>query len=90
MYETHIILIPTNSNKGRKDLERIENMKFASKEGVRQVLCFDEDAPMETENLLIFTLTDFMDACNNTDSVTPEDEKIDILKMWIGYVQIHK
>ena len=90
MYETHIVLLKIDSNKGRTDLERIENSKFDSIADAVNVLCFDEDAPVAVEDVNIVTLSDFVDACNSTDDDTPEDEIIDIQKNWIGYVQIHK
>jgi hypothetical protein len=90
MYEPRIIIIPVDSNKGREDLEAIENMKFDNREDVERELCFDEDAPMETEKLRIYSLTDFMDACNNSDDDVPRDENINIQEVWIGYIQMKK
>ncbi len=88
VYKTYIVTIRVNSNKGRQDLEEIENTDFNSEEDLRRVLCFDEDAPVATEDVKIYELTDFMDTCNNVDSDTPDEEEIDLGVIWIGYVQI--
>jgi len=85
-FETHIILLEIGANKDRQDLERIENCYFETVDQVLQELCFD--APVETEKVNIMLLTDFMDACNNMDDDTPIKERIDIDKIWVGYVNI--
>jgi len=89
-FETHIILLEIGANKDRQDLERIENCYFETIDQVLQELCFDVDAPVETEKVNIMLLTDFMDACNNMDDDTPIDERIDIDKVWVGYVNVQK
>ena len=73
--ETHIIIAPVNSFE-RKQLENIENQKFDSEQAVRDELG-DKD-----NNLIIHTLTDFMDECN--------DEMVMLTEEWLGYVQIKK
>lgn len=87
-YKTCIVLIPVGSISDRGVLERIQNEKFDDREAVENAICFDEDDPMATEDLSIYDLNDFMDACNNTDDDTPEDERIVITDNWVGYIQL--
>ena len=90
-YKTYIVVLEAGANKGREDLEEIEGTKFDSKEGVRRVLCFDEYAPVETEKLRIYTLSEFTEVFNNTDDDTLEDDdKFEIKKLSIGFVQIRE
>ena len=87
-YKTCIVLIRVGSNSDRTVLERIQNEKFDNREAVEKAICFDEDYPTATEDLGIYDLNDFMDACNNTYDDTPEDEKIVIMDNWVGYIQM--
>ena len=92
-YKTVILLVPVSKmSDGRKALERIENQKFDSVEGIQNAICFDEDDPMAVEDLSILSMTDYMDNCNDTDDSTKEQDwstNIDLDKNWIGYVQLN-
>jgi len=90
-YRTVMLIIKTEINScGRHGLEIVENKKFDSIEAIQNVICFDENYPMAVEDLAIIEMTDFVDLCNNTDDDTPEKERIDISKVWIGHVQLNK
>ena len=77
MKETIIVLLEVNKFSGREDLERIEGMDFRSIQEIRG----------EIDGVDCFRLTDFMDACNDSDSDNP---LIDISKNWVGYVNLIK
>ena len=66
----------------------IQNEKFDNRGAVENAICFDEHNPLSTDSVGIYDLNDFMDACNNSDDDTPEDEKIVISDNWIGYIQL--
>ena len=88
-YKTHIVLIPVDKiSDGRTKLEKIENGKFESIEAVENAICFYEDDPIAVEDLEIWNMSDFVDACNNTDEETPDEERMDVFGCWIGYVRI--
>ena len=74
---TYVILAPISV--GRKELERIENSVFDSVEGLLA------DLGVECG---VLTLSDFMDLVNNQDDDTPEKLKIDLNRLWFGYVRI--
>ena len=86
-YEPHIVIIPVGEG-DRSTLEGIQNEKFDNREAVENAICFDEHNPLSTDSVGIYDLNDFMDACNNSDDDTPEDEKIVISDNWIGYIQL--
>tara|TARA_R110000803_G_scaffold165447_2_gene228978 strand:+ start:183 stop:428 length:246 start_codon:yes stop_codon:yes gene_type:complete len=79
MKET-IILVLKVSNRyysNREDLERIAGMNFRSIQDIRDTI----------KGVGCYTLTDFMDACNDTDD---DASYIDISENWIGYVNLIK
>lgn len=89
MKQTFIILIPCNAvSDGRAVLEAIENDTFNNKEALLNRLCYDEDNPIDAERVSILPLTEYMDLCNDQDDDTPEEEKLDLLDVWTGYVHI--
>ena len=77
-----ILVLPTG-NIDRTDLEKIEDQTFESFDAIR------DEFPNDVSNSMnIFTLSEFMDACNSTDNDTPRNLRIDISKSWIGYVEL--
>jgi hypothetical protein len=77
---TRIITVPVSGSiGGRERVERIEGQRFHSKEAIREK--FDVEVG-------IFTMSEFMDACNNTDDETPSDLRIDLDNLWVGYVDL--
>tara|TARA_R110000822_G_scaffold44830_1_gene120188 strand:+ start:1261 stop:1521 length:261 start_codon:yes stop_codon:yes gene_type:complete len=84
MKET-IILVLKVSNRyysNRADLERIEGMDFNSIQAIRDTI----------KGVSCYTLTDFMDSCNDTDDDLIDSSRIniDISENWIGYVNLIK
>lgn len=86
MYETMILTLDVNSfSDGRKVAERIENEKFESHTDLVKRLMLElgtEGANYDDYNIQVWTLSDFMDACNSED--------INLVDTWIGYVQLKK
>ena len=74
-----VVLIPIASG-DRQPLEHIENQKFDTIEALQNAICFDEDNPMAVEDLMVMTLSEFVDACN--------DQFINLEEMWVGYIQM--
>lgn len=77
MKETIILVQSVGGTKGREDLERISDMDFNSIQDIRDAI----------EGVECYTLTDFMDACNDTDD---DASYIEISENWIGYVNLIK
>lgn len=65
---TQIILIPVDYLNSRKVCESIENQTFETQvdaiRAAKKDLVSDEEEP---NDILIFTMTDFMDTCNNQE-----------------------
>tara|TARA_R110000868_G_scaffold146779_3_gene367787 strand:+ start:1078 stop:1335 length:258 start_codon:yes stop_codon:yes gene_type:complete len=65
---TQIILIPVDYSNSRKVCELIENQTFETQvdaiRAAKKDLVSDEEEP---NDILIFTMTDFMDTCNNQE-----------------------
>lgn len=77
-YETMIALLYVNDHiDGRKVLENIENQRFNTLQELLDV----------SEHISIYSLTDFMDMMNNTDSDTDD---VHIQDRWVGYIQLRK
>ena len=90
-FETHILLIkPETVSDGRILFEQIENVKYESIEALQNAICYDEDNPVDTEDLKVIPLTEFMDWLNNHDDDLPKKERFNPSKFWFGYVQIRK
>jgi len=77
MKETIILVQSVGGTKDREDLERISDMDFNSIQDIRDAI----------EGVECYTLTDFMDACNDTDD---DASYIEISENWIGYVNLIK
>ena len=75
-----VIIVAKVGKVERTKLENIENQEFNS---VQAIL---DEFPNDTVQL--FTLSEFMDACNNSDDDTPKALRIDVANCWIGYVEI--
>ena len=87
--KTFIILIPCDAvSDGRQVLEHIENDTFTSKTDLLDRLCYDEDNPIDAEQVAILELTEYMDICNAQDDDTPESERLNTSNVWTGYVNI--
>lgn len=86
MYETMILTIDVSTfSDGRKLAEHLENQKYDSFGELTKAIdeeLGDESDERDDYNIQIWTLTDFMDACNN--------EEIFLDDLWIGYVQLKK
>jgi hypothetical protein len=83
MKETIILVLKVRGGtKGRVDLERIEGMDFNSIQAIRDTI----------KGVSCYTLTDFMDSCNDTDDDLIDSSRIniDISENWIGYVNLIK
>lgn len=85
-YETMILTIDVDAfSDGRKVAERIEDQKFDSYgEFIKEL---DSELGSEADkrdesNVQLWTLTDFMDVCN--------DQEMNLENVWIGYVHIKK
>ena len=77
-YETMIAMLYVNDHiDGRKVLENIENQRFNTLQELLDV----------SEHISIYSLTDFMDMCNNNDS---ELDELHIQDRWVGYIQLRK
>jgi len=88
-YEIHIIVADFDRT-DRVDLERIENEKFDScKDAVNAVHGLNFGISSSPKPIIrIYSMTEFMDACNQSDDDSPKEERIDIDEVWIGYVRI--
>lgn len=78
--KTYIILLAIDTFDRRKNAERIENEKFDSIKMLYELLQKDIDDEITDKDVLIFELTDFMDACNN--------EELELSLWWVTYVNI--
>jgi hypothetical protein len=76
-----VIIVAKVGKVERTKLENIENQEFNS---VQAIL---DEFPNDTVQL--FTLSEFMDACNNSDDDTPKALRIDVANCWIGYVELN-
>ena len=74
-----LILIASVEDGDRQELESIENQKFNSVNQIRDSLGFPVD---------IYSLTKFMDVCNDTDDDSEKSERINIDESWLGYVEL--
>ena len=74
--ETIVLLLKVvGGTTDREDLELIAGMDFNSMQDIRDAV----------EGVECYTLTDFMDACNDSDD---DASFIDISVNWIGYVNL--
>jgi len=82
---THIIVLGVGESIDRTTLERIQGETFNSPDHARK-----EIDPEGKAEIGVYSLSEFMDACNNTDSDAEEELAINIAKCWIGYVEIEE
>lgn len=83
--ETHslvVVVIPCSFTNARKVCELIENQKFANSDELRETLTLQEKE-IETENVLWYEISDFMDEVNNGDLEI-------FIHSFISYVWIQK
>jgi hypothetical protein len=73
-----LILVASVEDGDRQELESIANEKFNSVNEIRDSLNFPVD---------IYNLSEFMDACNDTDDDSHE-LSIKIEESWVGYVEV--
>tara|TARA_Y100000389_G_scaffold148955_1_gene148165 strand:+ start:1952 stop:2188 length:237 start_codon:yes stop_codon:yes gene_type:complete len=73
-----LILVASVEDGDRQELESITNQKFNSVNEIRDSLDFPVD---------IYNLSEFMDACNDTDDDSYE-LSIKIEESWVGYVEV--
>ena len=86
MENVRVLVVEVGSTTiGRKDLERIESESFETIDEVIEVL--------GSGDFEHYTLCDFMDLCNNSDSQTTKIDDwvtINIDDCWIGYINLNK
>ena len=86
MYETMILTIEVESfDDGRRTAEHLENQKFDSHSEFIERLDSELDSYAKYRNdynVQLWSLTDFMDACNN--------QEINLENVWIGYIHLKK
>lgn len=79
-----IVVVLSNSLGGnRKDVENTQGQIFHSLDEIREE--FPNVAP---EAVGLYTLCEFMDACNDSDDDCPKELKVDLDDSWIGYVNL--
>lgn len=76
MKNVRVLVAHVNSNVDRKALEGIEGMTFETMDDVAKEL---------GQEIEYYTLSDFMDLCNDSDSGR---ELIDLDTHWIGYISL--
>lgn len=74
-----VILIASVEDGDRQELESIQGQVFNGFNELRDSLDFNVD---------IYSLDEFIDACNNTDDDTEESERINIDESWVGYAEV--
>ena len=80
---TQIILIPVSYSNSRKVCELIENQTFETQGDTIRFAKKHLVSSEEGGEVLIFTMSDFMDACNN--------QELDVLtEYFISYIIINK
>ena len=83
--DVRVLVAPVSGDIDREDLERIEGESFESMDEVIEVL--------GSGDFEHYTLCDYMDLCNNTDSETIEQKFDNIIVLeenWIGYINLNK
>ena len=85
--KTIVIVLAVGIGYDRTDLEKIEGNTFESLDAIRDEFL---DATPEAGQIGLYELSEFMDACNDMDSETPEHLKIKLGEVWIGYVNLKK
>ena len=82
-YETYVVTSAVGGGVDRQDLERVMDEKFNSADEVRKTL-----DPNNKEDIGVYAMYEFADACNDSDDDSEEGEAMEIDKVWIGYVKI--
>lgn len=76
--KTYIVLLGVDIFDRNHHAELLENENFGSVKGVWDLLQEDIDTELTDADVLIYELTDFMDACNN--------QEIELELWWLTYV----
>jgi hypothetical protein len=82
-YETYVVTSAVGGGVDRQDLERVMDEKFNSADEVRKTL-----DPNNEEDICVYSMCEFADACNDSDDDSEEGSAIDLYSTWIGYVKI--
>lgn len=77
---TYIVLLAVDIFDRRQHAEFIENEEFKNIKEVYSLLQKDIDTELTDGEVLIYKLTDFMDACN--------DQELELDLWWVSYVTI--
>ena len=86
MFDIRILVAPVSGDIDREDLERIEGETFECMDDVMKALDYKQDFEH-------YTLSDFMDLSNDSDSQTTKIDDwvtINIDECWIGYINLNK
>ena len=78
--KTYIVLLAVDIFERRRHAELLENENFGGVKDVWDLLQKDIDTELTDADVLIYELTDFMDACNN--------QEIELELWWVTYVNI--
>ena len=86
MFDIRVLVAPVSGDIDREDLERIEGETFECMDDVMKALDYKQDFEY-------YTLSDFMDLSNDSDSQTTKIDDwvtINIDDCWIGYINLNK
>lgn len=80
--KTYIVLLAVDVFERRQHAELLEAEKFENVKKIYELLQKDIDDEITEEDVLIYELTDFIDACNN--------QELELELWWVTYVNIKK
>jgi len=83
--KTIVIVLKNRNGNDRKDVERTQGMTYHSLDAIRDEF---PNASIDSGDLGLYDLNEFMDACNDSDDDCPKDLMIDLDEVWIGYVNL--
>lgn len=78
--KTYIVLLAVDVFERRQHAELLEAKKFENVKKIYELLQKDIDDEITEEDVLIYELTDFIDACNN--------QELELELWWVTYVNI--
>lgn len=78
--KTYIVLLAVDVFERRQHAELLEAEKFENVKKIYELLQKDIDDEITEEDVLIYELTDFIDACNN--------QELELELWWVTYVNI--
>jgi hypothetical protein len=85
--ETFIVLVSAEYSV-REELDNSSAHVWESKEHFLNKLCFEEDNPIEVEEVTFIPIYEFVDWWNDQDDHTEEFYKINPTDSWMGYAVI--